>query len=115
MEKELTVEESKQYEEIAANMAKKYSISKVHVFVVITDEGERVAGYLKEPSYVQKLMAMDKIATTGPFMAGDELRESLTLKDESDARVYTVDEYKLGMASKCITMIEAYGNAFKKK
>ena len=102
----------------AAQLAKKHGVSKVHIYVAIDPETkERIVGFYKEPSYIQKIYAMDKIATVGMFTAGEELRSALVLKDvgESDPRVYTVDDYKLSMASACITLIQVAQNAFKKK
>lgn len=117
---ELSVEEIAKYEEIAAQLAKKYNTPKVHIYIGLEAEtNRRVVGYLKEPSYVQKLYALDKIATVGLFMAGEELREILTLKDESDPKTFEdsqdCDEYKLGMVGKCVTMVQVIQNAFKKK
>lgn len=103
----------------AAELAKKHNVLQVHVYVGIDENGGKVIGYIKEPSYIQKLVAMDKISTIGPFMAGDELREVLTLKEESDPRTYLTspdcDKYRLGMTGKCVTIIEVAANTFKKK
>jgi hypothetical protein len=120
--KELTAEENEYYQERATELAKKYNVSKVHVYVGIDETtGERVVGYLKEPNYTQKIMAMDKIATVGIFVASDELRAALTLKGEgeSDERTYSdfgmYDSYKLGMAGTATTILEVVKNSFKKK
>lgn len=103
----------------AAELAKKYNVSKVYIYVGVSPNGEKIVGYIKEPSYIQKIVALDKIATVGMFMAADELRESLTLKDESDPRTYITssdcDAYRLGMTGTCATMIEVVSNTFKKK
>ena len=112
---ELTKQEIEQYEAEAAKLAEKYKISKVHVYVGIADDDSRVVGFIKEPSYLQKIVAMDKIAMVGPFTAGEELRETLTLKEESDPRTMEMDEFKLGMASLAMTVIRAAENSFKKK
>jgi len=117
---ELSAIETKEYNAKAEELAKKYGVSKVHVYVAIEPETkERIVGYLKEPNYMQKLFAMDKIATVGMFAAGDEMREALTLKDESDPRTYSTtsdcDPYRLGMTGSCIPIIEVIQNSFKKK
>ena len=117
---ELTQEELAGYEAKCLELAKKYNVLKVYPYVGIDpNTDERVVGYLKEPGYVQKLYAMDKIASIGPFMAGEELRDALTLKEESDERTYSempiYDEFKIGMATECITLIKAIQNSFKKK
>ena len=119
---ELSDIEWQQYNDRAKELARKYNVSKVHIYVGIDEKTkERVVGYLKEPNYIQKIMAMDKIATVGIFMASDELRQALTLKDvnESDYRTYDdsglFDEYKLGMAGTATTILEVVKNSFKKK
>ena len=117
---ELTQKELDGYNVEAEALAKKYNVSKVHVFVgvdPITDE--RVVGFLKEPSYLQKICTLDKIASVGIFAAGDELREVLTLKEESDPRTWQetpdCDAYRLGMTGTCVPIVEVIQNAFKKK
>jgi uncharacterized protein YciI len=117
---QLTEEEKLQLDEKAVELAKKYGVQKVYVYVAIdpvTDE--RIIGYLKEPSYIQKIMAMDKIATVGPFMAGEEMRGVLTLKEESDSRTFeevaAYDSYRIGMATEAMRMIEVVENSYKKK
>lgn len=116
---ELSKEELQGYEQQAEVIAKRIGISKVHVYVGIDDNNDRVVGFIKEPSRMQKLFAMDKIATVGPFMAGEELRDALTLKDDSDPRTYSdsadCDKYVLGMTGTCVTIIEVAQNSFKKK
>ena len=119
-DKELTDEELIEYKTKADEIAKKHKVSKVHVYVGIDPEtNERVVGFLKEPNFGQKLFAMDKIATSGLFMAGNEMREALTLKEESDPRTYeeypSNDSYRLGMTGTCIPIIEVIQNSFKKK
>jgi hypothetical protein len=119
---ELSANEIKEYNTKADELAKKYGVSKVHVYVAIEpDTKERIVGYLKEPNFTQKLFAMDKIATVGMFSAGNDLREALTLKGEgeSDPRTYNTtsdcDPYRLGMTGFCIPIIEVIQNSFKKK
>ena len=103
----------------AEELAKKYKVPQVHIFIGEDEKGEQIVGYMKEPSYIQKLVALDKMATTGPFMAGDELREAITLREESDPRTFDpnpeCDKYRLGMTSACITILEVYQNSYKKK
>jgi len=117
---ELTEKEYLDAEEICIDLAKKYSTPKVHIYIGIIEEtNERVVGYLKDPTYIQKVVAMDKINSVGMFMAAEELREALTLKDESDERTYSTspscDGFRLGMAGVCMTMIDVIKNSFKKK
>ena len=117
---EITETEQKQFEEKAKELARKYGVSKVHVYAGIEPEtNERIVGYLKEPSYLQKLMAMDKIHSVGVFMASNDLREAITIKEESHPLTYgegfECDSYKLGMSTTCIPIIEIIQNSFKKK
>lgn len=117
---ELSDEERAKYEALAIDLAKKHGVSKVHVYVGLEHEtNDRVVGFIKEPTYIQKLFALDKIASTGLFMAGEELREVLTLKEESDPRTFedlpSNDEYKIGMVGKCVAMVQVIQDAFKKK
>ena len=103
----------------AASLATKYSVPKVHVYVGVNEEGEKIIGFIKEPSYIQKIAMMDKIAMTGPFIAGDELRQVLTLQEESDPRTYSTspdcDIYRLAMTSECVKITKVAANTFKKK
>ena len=110
-------EEIQILESYAEELAKKHGLKKVHIYVSVDETGDRVVGYYKEPTYAQKLYAMDKIASVGPFSAGEELRQFLTLtgEGESDQRIYTEDRYKLAIAGLCIELIEVAKNDFKKK
>jgi len=113
---ELTPEEIASYEEHAATLARKYNVSKVHVYVgLIEDTNERVVGYMKEPTYLQKMFALDKMSSVGPFASGEELRDAITLKEESDPRTQDEDRFKLGMAGACVAAIKIINNSFKKK
>ena len=117
---ELTPKEIEGYEAEAAELAKKYGVSKVHVYVGVDPEtDERVVGFMKEPNYLQKIVTLDKIATVGIFVAGDELREAITLREESDPRTYSetpdCDVYRLGMVGTCVPIVNVIQNSFKKK
>lgn len=109
----------KEYQKKAEEIAKAINASKVHIYVAKDEEGNDVVGYIKDPSYIQKLAAMDKVATVGPFMAGEELRQILTIQEHSDSRTYAAssecDKYRLGMASRCLEIVEIAANEFKKK
>ena len=117
---EISQEEIALYEQAADVLAKKYNVAKVHIYIGLADEtNERIVGYLKEPSYQQKIMAMGKLATTDPFLAAEEMRGVLTLQEESDERTYSeanlCDKYRAGMATTCLGFLEVATNAFKKK
>ncbi|CAB4130834.1 hypothetical protein UFOVP129_28 [uncultured Caudovirales phage] len=116
--RELEQDELQALEAHAKTIALKYGISKVHVYVAYDSEiGEFVHGFYKEPSYTQKLFAMDKIATVGTFAAGEELRQALTLTGEGESHpfIYQKDEYKLAIVGLCIGLIQVAQNQFKKK
>ncbi len=117
---ELSQEEKDNYEQQAKELAAKYNVPKVHVYVGFKPSTkERVVGFIKEPSFIQKVMMMDKITTAGMFIAGNELRESCTLKEESDPLTtgssWECDEYKLGLNGFCTTILQVVQNEFKKK
>lgn len=117
---ELSDEEMAGYETIAADLAKKYGVSKVHVYVGIAPvTNERIVGYLKDPNFQTKLFTLDKIGSVGMFSAGDALREIITIKEESDPRTFEdypdCDCYRLGMVGTCIPIVEVIQNSFKKK
>ena len=118
---EITDEEITLFEQAAEVLANKYNVPKVHIYIGLGENNERIVGYLKEPTYIQKLMAMDKFNSIGAIMAGEELREALTLKGEmeSDERTYSksnaCDKYRAGMATTCIGFIDVAANAYKKK
>jgi hypothetical protein len=117
---ELSKEEKDGYQIEAAELAKKHGVSKVHVYVGINPEtDERIVGFLKEPNYIQKIFTLDRISSVGIFTAGDELRNILTLKEESDPKTYgdtpDCDSYKLGMTGTCVPIVDVIKNSFKKK
>jgi hypothetical protein len=118
---ELTQEEILILEDNAKLLAEKYNVPRVHIYVGIGENNERIVGYLKEPTYMQKAFCMDKLTTVGMMAAGEEMRSILTLTDEneSDPRTYSTasdcDKYRMGMATTCVSLLEIAANAFKKK
>ena len=116
---EITDEEITLYEQAAGVLAKKYNVAKVHVYIGLGEDNERIVGYLKEPTYVQKLMAMGKMSQTDPFMAAEEMRGVLTIEEDSDERTFSksneCDKYRIGMATTCLTFLEIAANVLKKK
>jgi len=117
---DLTVDEISEVEAIAEGLAKKYNVAKVHAYIGVDPvTKERVIGYMKEPNYPQKIFTLDKIASVGIFAAGDELREVLTLREESDPRTYgtssNCDGFRLGMTGACVPIVNLIQNSFKKK
>lgn len=117
---ELSAEEIAIYDSKASELAIKYGVPKVHVYVGIQDEtNKRIVAYLKEPTFIQKMYAMDKLTNLGAFASGNDLREALTIKEESDPLTYgdgnESDKYKMAIITVCIQMIEVAQNAFSKK
>jgi len=116
---ELVEKEIATLEQNCVTLAAKHKVSKVHVYVGLGANNERVVGYLKEPSYLQKIYAMDKMNSQGLFSSSEEMRSTLTLKEESDPRTYSeendCDVFRLGMASTAMSIINVAANAFKKK
>lgn len=117
---DLIDEEIKMYDEVAAGLARKHAVSKVHVVVQVDPETfERSVCYIKEANYITKLAIMDKSVAVGIFMAADELRETCIIKEASDAITYgdssDCDRYKLGAVDYCMTLVTRLQNQFKKK
>ena len=116
----LTPEEEASYDERAAQLAKEFNVSKVHVVVQVNPEtGARAVCYLKEPNYLTKVRVMDKALELGPYMASEELRELSVIKEHSDPITYSdhpdSDGYKMGILDYCLGMIKRLQNQFKKK
>jgi hypothetical protein len=120
LSKNLTPEEIAEFEAIAAELAKKYSVPKVHLHIGINPAtNERVVAYLKEPIFVQKIYILDKVASVGMFSAANNLLEAVILKEESDPKTYedypANDDYRLGVVGTCVEIIEVVKNSYKKK
>lgn len=120
LEKDLTEEERKEYQERAEHLARTRGVSKVHPVVQIDpDTLERKVCFLQEPNYSTKIRVMDKATTLGVYTAADEMRESCIIKEASDPITYgegsESDRYKLGVTDYCLTMVGRLQNQFKKK
>ncbi|RYD57288.1 MAG: hypothetical protein EOP56_08235 [Sphingobacteriales bacterium] len=92
---------------------------KVHPFVFVEPETqEQIIGYIKEPSRVVKVYAMDKMVLQ-PATAGMDLLEACLLKAESDPRIYSeapeYDKFYLGAVSFATNMVTLSQNQLKKK
>lgn len=117
---QLTEEEKTQYNDTADQLAKTLNVTKVHVFVSIHPETQnRAVCYLKEPNFVTKIAMMDKASQMGAWMAANELREIITIKESSDALTYSEspesDAYKMGVNEYCMGIVNRFQDRFKKK
>ncbi|EHQ30025.1 hypothetical protein [Mucilaginibacter paludis] len=69
------------------------------------DESDLVIGFIKEPSFLVKARAMDKVYTGMGFSANLEILSACLLTEHSDPRLlsetYPNDRYKLGAAKYC--------------
>ena len=90
---QLTDKENAEFEAKATELAKKYGVTKVHVYVGIDSEtDERIVGYIKEPSYIQKIFTLDKIATGGMFAAADSLLANKTYDEQLKILQDTIEQ-----------------------
>lgn len=115
----MTDKETQAIEAKCLELAAKYDTPRVHPYISEQEGQKPVIAFIKEPTYIQKMYAMDKLNSIGMLSAGDELRDILTIKEESDPITYgdtwQSDKYKLGIATLCITILEFAQNDFKKK
>lgn len=118
---ELTDAELSDYDKQCEALAIKYGVSKVHcaVFVDTEHENTRRACFLKEPNFPTKIAVMDKVLSIGEVAGSNELREAITLRDESDPLTYgntpESDQYKLGVINFCRSIILSRLNVYYKK
>lgn len=75
----------------AQEIKKKYNLDKVHALSVETDEGT-IYLWMKQPSR-QVLSASLAKASSDPVQANEIVLNSCVLKDESDMRIITNDDY----------------------
>ncbi len=116
---ELSADEISAYQLQADQLSAKYGAKVTPVVFITPVTGNRVAAYLKEPSYMIKIRIMDKAASTGMYSANDEMREICTLKEESDSITYgespECDEYKLALTDACIKFMRRASDQWNKK
>lgn len=117
---ELTDAERQAYEQKARELATKHGVATVHPVVFIDpDTHKRIVAYLKEPNYMTKIMLMDKAVQSGPYVAGEEIRQICQIKEDSDPITYSdapaSDQYKMGIVNRCMAIVEQARDQFKKK
>lgn len=118
--KELSQEEIEIYSNKAKEISAKIGGAEVHPIIVIDPiTFERKECYVKEPSFLQKLDALDKAMEIGVYKSAFILFEQIVLKDHSDAITFSdapgSDAYKLGAVTEVSALVKMYQNQFKKK
>lgn len=112
----LTPEEIANYEAKAVEIAKERGVPTVHPVVFIQpDTNKRIVAYLRQPTFSEKLHAMDQALTAGVYMSAYNLSELLLIKDKSDAIVETNDDARMGVVDYCMGLVSRYQNQFAKK
>ena len=112
----LTPEEITAFETKATEIAKERGVPKVLPVVFIQPETKkRIVAYLRQPTFAEKLHAMDQALTAGPFMSANNLMELLIIRDKSDAETETNDDAKMGVVDYCMGLVSRYQNQFAKK
>ena len=117
---QLTEAEILAFETKAQEIAKQRGYAQVHPVVFIMPESlERIVAYLRNPSFTEKLYAMDQSAISGPWMASMNMMDLLLIKEESHALASSdapqADNVKLGIVNYCLNLVTYYSNQFKKK
>lgn len=118
--KELSQEEIELYSAKAKEISITIGGTEVHPIVVIHPTSfERKVCYVKEPSFLQKLDALDKAMELGVYKSAYFLFEQIVLKEYSDAVTFSdsseSDAYKLGAVTEVSALVKMYQNQFKKK
>ncbi len=118
--KELSIEEIELYSNKAKEIEASIGGTKVHPIVILHPETfDRKVCYVKEPTFLMKLDALDKAMTLGVYKSAYMLFEQIVLKEHSDAITFSdasdSDAYKLGVITEVSSMVEMYQNQFKKK
>lgn len=116
----LTPEEVTLYEEKAQEIAKARGVQSVHPVVFIKpDTHERIVAYLRQPTFTEKLYAMDTAISAGVYMSASNLMELLLIKEESHQLATSdapqADDVRMGIVDYCLNMVSRYQNQFKKK
>jgi len=112
----LTPEEIANYEAKAVEIAKERGVPKVHPVVFIQPVTfKRIVAYLRQPTFAEKLHAMDQALIAGVYMSANNLMELLIIKEHSDALVETDDDAKMGVVDYCMGLVSRYQNQFAKK
>ena len=101
-------------EKKATELSAKLGCNVLPIVFVDEETNEQIVGYIKEPSRMVKLRAMDK-AMTSPMTSASEMFEAIFLREESDPRIEKEDKYYLGATMEAFKTVELAVNSFKKK
>lgn len=118
--KELSQEEIELYSAKAKEISITIGGTEVHPIVILHPETyERKVCYIKEPSFMQKLDALDRAVAIGQFKSAYILFEQVIIKEHSDAIMFSdsseSDAYKMGAIGVVDKLVVTYSNEFKKK
>lgn len=112
----LTPEEIASYEAKAIEISKERGVPKVHPVVFIQPVTfKRIVAYLRQPTFAEKLHAMDQALTAGVFISSNNLMELLLIREHSDALIETDDDAKMGVVDYCMGLVSRYQNQLQKK
>jgi hypothetical protein len=116
----LTPEEVTAFETKATEIAKERGVPKVHPVVFIQPiTFKRIVAYLRQPTFSEKLFAMDQALTAGVYMSANNLAELLLIREHSDALCVAEstesDDVKMGIVDYCMGLVSRYQNQFAKK
>jgi hypothetical protein len=116
----LTPEEVTAFETKATEIAKERGVPKVHPVVFIQPTTfKRIVAYLRQPTFSEKLFAMDQALTAGVYMSANNLAELLLIREHSDplcvAESTEADDVKMGIVDYCMGLVSRYQNQFAKK
>lgn len=91
---------------------------KVHPILFTDGDGGDVVGFIKEPTRIVKMRALDK-SFVSPVSAASELLDVCLIKEDSDSRIYSEsqehDHIYIGAAMAAMDLVKMSVNQFKKK
>jgi hypothetical protein len=103
----------------AKTLSEKEGVLVHHILFLGENETDFVVGFLKEPPFLVKARAMDRVYNGQGFTANLEILEICLLKDHSDARMLSESAgngmYKLGAAKAAGDLLLIAKNQAEKK
>lgn len=116
----ITESESKTYSDKADEIGRGLKCRVHPVVIVIPGTLERAVCYIKEPTFQQKISALDNANTLGVFQSAALLLDWTIISEHSDA-VFLKDilphhdACRLAAVNEASNMVQSYSNQFKKK